>query len=223
MKSYEIRQLIENYYDIQKIRVETFNRLVSWVKENREKIKEYLKSHLVFETHGRDASQRKVETHVKHASQRIVETQYLSASHQILETHSQGALKLLEEAKKQKGVKGMKKYSEFVKRFVLSHSLLETHEPSASQTEFETQGKHASQTEFETQSHHASLFSEIEVILTSLPTLVHFINPFSSSLSMLEFIKVKFIRDLRKIFLMLSPFSAKIKIERYDGSFIYFN
>jgi len=33
----EIRHLIENFYDIQKLRVETYNRIVCHVKENREK------------------------------------------------------------------------------------------------------------------------------------------------------------------------------------------
>ncbi|MEM5855669.1 MAG: hypothetical protein QW472_05145 [Candidatus Aenigmatarchaeota archaeon] len=260
MRSYEIRQLIENYYDIQKIRVETFNRLVCWVRENKEKIKEYLKSQFRIETHirnasqkgfetqigdashgiiethkssasqpenethGRGASQRKLETHQPYASHCRVETQENDASHFSCETHrsdasheriethnvyashilveTQGegashfnfethlssashffdethpsyALKLLEEAENQKGVKGMKKYSEFVKKFVLSQVESETHQGDASHYEIETHCRDASQKELETQFVDAShggfetqvknaIFSEIENLI----------------------------------------------------------
>lgn len=97
--SKEIRQLVENFYDIQKIRVETFNRIVCWVKENRERIINELKSQSTFETQGIYASQENLETQLKYA------------------------IKLLEEAEKEKG---MKKYSEFIKKFVLSHCKIET-------------------------------------------------------------------------------------------------
>ncbi|MEM5854205.1 MAG: hypothetical protein QW228_07610 [Candidatus Aenigmatarchaeota archaeon] len=188
MKSYEIRQLIENYYDIQKIRVETFNRLVCWVRENKEKIKEYLKSHHGLETHDFDASQCNgetqyvhashyhPETHVRSASHRGFETHRFYASHWGDETHSPYALKLLEEAENQKGVKGMKKYSEFVKKFVLSqvgsethgrgasHIGVETQESDASQAKCETQSSSASQVDIETQLKYA-IFSEIENLI----------------------------------------------------------
>jgi len=36
----DIRYLIENFYDIQKLRIETYNRIVCYIKENAEKVKE---------------------------------------------------------------------------------------------------------------------------------------------------------------------------------------
>ncbi|RLE45216.1 hypothetical protein DRJ16_00120 [Candidatus Woesearchaeota archaeon] len=116
MKYYEIRQLIENFYDIQKIRVETFNRLVCWVKENKEKIKEIL-SHPFVETQKKNASQANSETHPSPASQRVNESHYKFAlSHKLNEIQVGFALKLLEE----------KKYSVFVKKFILSQGINET-------------------------------------------------------------------------------------------------
>lgn len=35
----QISQLVENFYDIQKIRIESFNRIVAWIKENEEAAK----------------------------------------------------------------------------------------------------------------------------------------------------------------------------------------
>ena len=119
-QSYEIRQLIENYYDIQKIRVETFNRIVCWVKENKDELMKIL-SHIGSETHRRDTSQFKDEA------------QYKSASHNEYETHFNVAFKLLEN----------KKYSEFVKRFVLSQEFDETQDGGASQKKYETQNSFA--------------------------------------------------------------------------------
>jgi len=96
--SAEIRQLIESYYDIQKIRVETFNRIVCWVKENRERLLEAL-SHSTFGSHNGNVSQIK-----RDVAQRSV------ASPDV-EAHRDYALKLLES----------KKYSLFVKKYVLSY------------------------------------------------------------------------------------------------------
>ncbi|MEM2446286.1 MAG: hypothetical protein QW734_06480 [Candidatus Bathyarchaeia archaeon] len=168
MKLYEIRQLIENYYDIQKIRVETFNRLVSWVKENRERIKEYLKSQDKFETHHKIASQNSFETQIRCASRTQYGTHKKSASQTNNENQFKFALKLLEDAEKLKGVKGMRKYSEFVKKFVLnhietaSHFKNETQIGNASQVSFETHSADASHHNNGTQSKIAPVFLEIE-------------------------------------------------------------
>lgn len=150
MKAYEIRKLIENYYDIQKIRIETFNRIVSWVKENKEEIKECLKnlcrnekyshitSHLLYEPHEDVASQQKKETQSCFASHKSIETQIEAASRGANETHEGLALKILEEAEKLQGKKKNGKYSEFVKKFVLSHKAVETQTFHASQPKNET-------------------------------------------------------------------------------------
>ena len=124
----EIRQLVENYYDIQKIRVETFNRIVMFIKENEKKIIEAL-SHFDVETHVKDASQSKAETH------------FSSASHEKLETHLLDALKLLEE----------KKYAEFVKKYIISHEYAETQFKNVSQLSFETHFINASHVKSENQ------------------------------------------------------------------------
>jgi len=107
----EIRQLVENYYDIQKIRVETFNRIVMFIKENDKKIIEAL-------------SQSLSENQSLGASQESDETQKLNASQGDYELHFHDALKLLEE----------KKYSEFVKKYIISQERIETHRHSASQS-----------------------------------------------------------------------------------------
>ncbi|MEM5831540.1 MAG: hypothetical protein QXO40_05050, partial [Candidatus Aenigmatarchaeota archaeon] len=88
-----IRQLIENFYDIQKIRVETYNRIVSYVKENAQNIKKALfdASHHLFETQANNASQSDIETHVRNASHKKLETQFRDASHAKIETHLNNA------------------------------------------------------------------------------------------------------------------------------------
>ena len=134
MKEFEIRQLIENYYDIQKIRVETFNRIVCWVRENSEKI---IKS---------------LEELVK--SQRVSKPHFIDVSHNRSETHMKNALELLKN----------KKYSKFVKRFVLSHWGLESQRTYASHILSEPQKKRASQLHGEYQLHHA-LFKDIEDLI----------------------------------------------------------
>lgn len=41
-RSWTIRQLTDNYYDIQKMRIKCFNNVVAWIKSNPEKVSEYL-------------------------------------------------------------------------------------------------------------------------------------------------------------------------------------
>jgi hypothetical protein len=130
----EVRQLVENYYDIQKIRVETFNRIVMFIKENEEKIIEAL-SHFPIETHGVNASHFLAETHEKSASHFNYETHKLIASQGNCETQSVDALKLIKE----------KKYAEFVRKYILSQRFHETHEKNASQKSDETHELVASQ------------------------------------------------------------------------------
>ncbi len=145
MNNYEIRQLIENYYDIQKIRVETFNRIVCWIKENNKNILKMLG--------------------YEEDSQFVDETQVGIASHFEQQAF---AIKLLKN----------KKYSLFVKKFVLSQSkFFETHSISASQHKikthlrnashvaFETHGINASQCFNETQKSGAKLFSDIKNLI----------------------------------------------------------
>lgn len=132
-----IRQLIENFYDIQKIRIETYNRIVSYVKENAQNIKKALfdASHRGFETQMSSASHAGFETQVRDASHKDFENHLLDASHKKFETHYAHAnfnekirpnllqaIQLLEDAEKARGVKGMKKYSEFVKKFILTRN-----------------------------------------------------------------------------------------------------
>jgi len=44
MREYEIKRCIDNYYAIQDLRKDTFNRIVCWVRDNKERIKEALGS-----------------------------------------------------------------------------------------------------------------------------------------------------------------------------------
>jgi len=121
MKEAEIRQLIENYYDIQKIRVETFNRIVSWVKENRDRI-------------------------ISCLSHKTVEPRIKNASHKNFESQRRNAIKMLEN----------KKYSEFVKKFVLSHERSESRGVNASRKILESQSNNASRTKNEPHDKFAS-------------------------------------------------------------------
>jgi hypothetical protein len=72
--------LIENYYDMQKLRVAAFNRIVA-----------YVTSHCDIETQIEHASQVKDGTHIVFASQRMDETQPMIASHYRLETQNNDA------------------------------------------------------------------------------------------------------------------------------------
>jgi len=129
---YEIRVLIENFYDIQKIRVEVFNRIVNYIKHNKSIVIE--KIHNAFE------SQRKVETHFGIASQGFHETQIIDASHAENETHDAVASQYLSETQTESA----------------SQYLNETHSKDASQEVFETQVSNASQSLGETQDEIAS-------------------------------------------------------------------
>ena len=64
----QIRFLIEQYYDIQKLRVEAFNRIVA-----------YVKSQFSIESQTTNVSQQKIESHVEHASHNKSDPQYVSA------------------------------------------------------------------------------------------------------------------------------------------------
>mgnify|MGYP000163600050 CR=1 FL=1 len=123
----DIRYLIENYYDIQKIRVETFNRIVSFVKENKDKVMEMIKnlshyplepqngyaSHPVFESQRNDASQYKDGNQPVFASQVTSETQRINASQITNENQKSNAVSLLKDSK----------YSDFVKKFVITKKI----------------------------------------------------------------------------------------------------
>jgi hypothetical protein len=168
----EIRQLVENYYDIQKIRIETFSRIVAFIKENEKKIIGAL-SHNVFETHPEDASHFKNETHKISASQSLSENQSLGASqndnetqindasqrecetHVHLANHSRTETYLDDAIKILKG-KGKKKYAIFVKKYVLSQGSFETHFQNASHLKNETHKTSASQLVVETHKSNAS-------------------------------------------------------------------
>jgi len=96
----QIRFLVESYYDIQKLRVETFNRIVAYVKSNLEKFSHTLcvsqwisASQNTLETQKRNASQKQNETHVGVASHSHAETQSECASHIKRETHKEDAVK----------------------------------------------------------------------------------------------------------------------------------
>jgi hypothetical protein len=96
----QIRFLVESYYDIQKLRVETFNRIVAYVKSNLEKFSQYIveaqlnhASQIDSETHRNNASQNRFETHEPNASQNPLETQKINASHDVVETHFSHAVK----------------------------------------------------------------------------------------------------------------------------------
>jgi len=156
----EIRQLVENYYDIQKIRVETFNRIVMFIKENEQKIIEAL-SHEHFETHSINASQGVGEIHL------------MVASHRQFETQVGDALKLLKE----------KKYSEFVKKYIISQETIETHISRASHELIETHLNSASQDMVETQLGDAShdkpethLFGALSPFIKQIENLIWFHN-----------------------------------------------
>jgi hypothetical protein len=72
--SEQIRYLIESYYDIQKLRIGTFNRIVAYVKSNPEKF-----SHIKFETRESDASQAVSEPRFKDASRYVSGLRYKNA------------------------------------------------------------------------------------------------------------------------------------------------
>jgi hypothetical protein len=133
MEIYEVRQLVENYYDIQKIRIETFNRIVAFIRMNEKKIIEALSqkvneihlshaSHVNLETRPEDASHFKNETHTISASQINDETRDDNASHDYTEIQEKSASHLEPETRS----------------IGASQKRDETHAPSASQEASET-------------------------------------------------------------------------------------
>jgi hypothetical protein len=72
MSEKEIRFLVEAYYDVQKLRIATFNRIVGYVKENREKFS----SHSDSESNVEDVSQNKNEVQLEVAKGRYAEIAY---------------------------------------------------------------------------------------------------------------------------------------------------
>jgi len=77
----QIRFLVENYYDIQKLRVETFNRIVAYVKSHSTvETQAAIASHKINEPQKEYASHDEIETHLKSASQTTYETHDVFAS-----------------------------------------------------------------------------------------------------------------------------------------------
>jgi hypothetical protein len=124
--SKEIRMLIENYYDIQKLRVETFNRIVMFVKENFSNVQFENQNDKIFELLNKKKYAEFVKKYV--LSQSSFETQSGIASHKVVETQSSNA----------------------------SHCFVETHPKNASHVSFETQLWNASHGKFETHEGVAS-------------------------------------------------------------------
>jgi len=88
----QIRVLVEQYYDIQKLRVEAFNRVVAYVKSHANlETQPANASHVESENQFVGASQGQLETHFVNASQNKLETQPANASHKSHETHLLGA------------------------------------------------------------------------------------------------------------------------------------
>ena len=100
--------MVEQYYDVQKLRVETFNRIVAYVKscsasqkfsearhlcasQEPNEAQVSLASHLQTATHSKCASQRSCEIQNSSASRKKHETQPYIASQPTTETHVQGA------------------------------------------------------------------------------------------------------------------------------------
>jgi len=138
MSGFEVRLVVEQFYDVQKLRVQAGNRLVGWAKENADRLKAALSqvkietqednaSHTHDETQYTSASQQKFETPTKDASQRNLETHEQNASQGHGETHNTTASQCYNEAHNK----------------VASHGTIETQDADASQQKFETQNEHA--------------------------------------------------------------------------------
>ena len=100
----QVRFLVEQYYDVQKLRVEAFNRIVAFAgsqveSESRNvdashferETHEHGASHYMLETHVRNASHQSNEPHDKIASHTVSETQMRDASHEEIETQVENA------------------------------------------------------------------------------------------------------------------------------------
>jgi len=102
MSEVQIRFLVESYYDIQKLRIETFNRIVAYVKSNIDK---FSQEGLVAQR--RNASQKNFETQDIYASHRKIETQHKNAdtSQGTCETHNITASQMKRETRSPSAVK----------------------------------------------------------------------------------------------------------------------
>jgi hypothetical protein len=80
MSEGQIRFLVENYYDLQKLRIEAFNRVVAWCKSQYPtETQDIGASHARIENQNKNASHRKIEIHSNDASQVFPETHSMSA------------------------------------------------------------------------------------------------------------------------------------------------
>jgi len=150
-RAYEIKQLINNYYDIQKLRVATFNNIIAWVVENKQSLLDALR---------KSASQTKNETPTNIAIKLLENKKYaefvekfvLPASRKRNETQSESASQVEIETQKD----GASQYKIEIHGKDASQFLGEAHQKSASRLELETQYKNASQSLDETQRKNAS-------------------------------------------------------------------
>jgi hypothetical protein len=148
-----IRFLVESYYDMQKLRVETFNRIVAYVKsQTKLETQKTYASQPANETQCRDASHRTFETQNGNASQTMNETHSKIASHNSLETHSVNASQSLSETHRNNASQHKCETQEKN----ASHDYVETQKADASHQNFETQKVNASQHAFETHRVNAS-------------------------------------------------------------------
>jgi len=154
-----IRFLVEQYYDVQKLRVEAFNRIVAYVKSRREAEAQDRSasqhenethpknaSHGIIENHSADASQYEYGTHYNFASHTLPETHAPDASHLEFETQAEDASHTLSETHTIDA--SQKKYETY--SAVASRENIETHPKNASHAEFETHSVYASHTRSET-------------------------------------------------------------------------
>ena len=159
----EVRSLVESYYDIQKLRLQTFTRIVNWVKENKNEILEALSqsgneaqaenaSQIFNEAQKNSASHSNIEAHNKDASHHSDETHKVSASQSHYETQGAGASHFCSETQK---INASQNDTE-AREVDASQTLLETQEVYASQCRFETQKGNASQFVCETHASDAS-------------------------------------------------------------------
>lgn len=100
--SRDIRFLIENYYDIQKLRIETFNRIVAFTRENKDEIIKELNNFI---------SQKYFGNHSR------------NASHQQFGTQDAHAKLLVNDAINLLNSQGEKRYAEFVEKYILSKKI----------------------------------------------------------------------------------------------------
>jgi len=109
----QIRFLVEQYYDVQKLRIEAFNRIVAWCGTQ---------------------SQPTFENHKGYASHRDSETQAVDASHSEIETHCEDASHATPENQE----KRVSQYAYENHRTIASHSIGENQGDAASHPKHET-------------------------------------------------------------------------------------